>query len=344
MKDVARIAGVSLATVSRVLNDKGGTIPISKETRDRVLAVVDRVGYKPNYAAQRLRSQQLDHSIAVYVPWGWGIGGFGSFTGKLLESVSKSMRGMPYTVTIVFYELGDIRAHHEELQRVRAHRIDAMLIVGADHDDLDYLDTVSTDGNPPFVAVHRELVYGNFVTANNREGARAIVSHAAARGHRRIAVLSTPPVHGGRRDFIYQQRYDGYVDAVRAYGASVDERLTRFVEEDDPAAAGAAVRELCALDDPPTTIFAARDSLAVATIRTLRSLGIRVPEEMGVVAFSDNAEVSDIIDPPLTRVVVPVEQMGAIAVTRLMAMLKGENPEGPLQVSLDCQILQGESC
>src|SRR6056297_935367 len=102
MKEVARIAGVSLATVSRVLNDKDGTIPISKETRDRVLAVVDKVGYKPNYAAQRLRSQKLDHSIGVYIPWGWGIGGFASFTGKLLESACKSMRGMPYTVTIVF--------------------------------------------------------------------------------------------------------------------------------------------------------------------------------------------------------------------------------------------------
>lgn len=344
MKDVARIAGVSLATVSRVLNDKGGTIPISKETRDRVLAVVDKVGYKPNYAAQRLRSQKLDHSVAVYVPWGWGIGGFASFTGKLLESVCKSMRGMPYTITIVFYDLGDIRSHHEELQRVRAHRIDAMLIVGADHEDLDYLDSVPVDANPPFVAVHRELANGDFVTANNREGAKAIVTHALNRGHERIAVLSTPTVHGGRRDFIYQQRYDGYVDALHERGIEVDDGLSRFVEEDDRDAAEAAVRELCKMDTPPTAIFAARDSLALETVRTLRTLGSRIPDDISVVAFSDNAEVSDIIDPPLTRVVVPVEQMGAIAVNRLTSMLKGEDEQERLQVSLDCQVLPGESC
>jgi LacI family transcriptional regulator len=344
MKDIARIAGVSLATVSRVLNDKGGTIPISPQTRDRVLAVVDTVGYKPNYAAQRLRSRQLDHSIGVYIPWGWGIGGFASFTGKLLESAGKSMRGLPYTVTLVFYELGNIREHCEELQRVRAHRIDAMLIVGADCDDLDYLDTVPPTQPPPIIAVHRELRNGNYVTAKNREGSCAIVSHLLERGHRRIAIISTPPVHGGRPDFVYAQRHDGYLDALHRRGVSCDESLIRFVDEDALDRVDTIVLELVALPSPPTAVFASRDSIAVAVVRALKRVGMQIPGDMAIASFSDNAELSSIVDPPLTRVVVPVEQIGAIAVARLTRMLQSKTPLPPLQTALDCEVRLGESC
>ncbi len=344
MKDVARIAGVSIATVSRVLNDKEGTISISAETRERVLAVVDKINYKPNYAAQRLRSRELDHSIGIYIPWGWGLGGFSSFTGKLVESVSKSIRDMPYTVTLVFYYPGEISVHYEELRRVRAHRIDAMMIVGASPEDIAYLDSVYTNKTPPFVVVHRELQNGNFVTSKNRHGACDIVEKLINKGHRRIALISTPRHHNGKTDYIYECRYLGYADALEKNGISVDERLVRFTANYDEHSVQRIIGELRSLSDPPTAYFATRDSLVISTLKSLKSFSLRVPDDVAVVGFSDNAEISSFFDPTLTSVVVPIEEMGSIAISYLAELLQSETTLPPLRESITCSINTGESC
>jgi DNA-binding LacI/PurR family transcriptional regulator len=344
MKDVARIAGVSLATVSRVLNDKDGTIPISKETRERVLAVVDKIHYKPNYAAQRLRSHKLDHSIGVYIPWGWGMGGFASFTGKLLESISKSIYGMPFNITLIFYDPGKICIHHEELQRVRAHRIDAMIIVGANPEDIRFLDSVAVNSHPPFVTIHRELIQGNFVTSKNKEGAKNIVQHLIDKGHRRIALISTPPHYGVYTDYIYSNRYEGYQQALRENGIAIDESLIHFPEHQKEEKTGIIVNKLCSLSDPPTAIFASRDSLVVETIRALKERGLEIPRDMAIVGFSDNAEINYFIEPTLTSAVVPIEKMGTIAVSRIAEILRSTEKLQPLQIALDCLMIFGESC
>lgn len=344
MKDVARIAGVSLATVSRVLNDKDGTIPISKETRERVLAVVDKINYKPNYAAQRLRSHKLDHSIGVYIPWGWGMGGFASFTGKLLESISKSIHGMPFNITLIFYDPGKISIHHEELQRVRAHRIDAMIIVGANHEDIRFLDSVAVDSHPPLITIHRELQQGNFVTSKNKEGAKIIVQHLIDKGHKRIAFISTPPYYENSTDYIYSRRYEGYLEALHENRIERDETLVRFTEHQQEEKIDSIIEELYSLPEPPSAIFASRDSLVVETIRALKNKGFHIPRDMALVGFSDNAEINNFIDPTLTSVVVPIEEMGTIAVSRIAEMLRSKEKLPPLQTSLDCSLIIGESC
>lgn len=343
MKDVARIAGVSIATVSRVLNDKSGSIPISKETRDRVLAVVDKINYRPNYAAQRLRSHNLDHSIGVYVPWGWGMGGLSSFVAKLLESVGKCIHNLPYNITLLFYEPGMIRSHYEELQRVRAHRIDAMMIVGASPPDIAFLETVANQKSPPFLLIHRELQQGNYITSNNQTGTKTIVSHLINKGHKRIALISTPRTHGKHTDYIYNKRYLGYEEALAARGIPVDNKLVYFVEQDDQNSIIAALKTMMNLDDPPTGIFAAKDSLLISTLKTLKILNYRVPEDIALVSFSDNEEICKFTDPPVTSVVAPVEEMARIGVNHLIKLVDNGSSAAPMQVQLDCRIIYGES-
>ncbi len=343
MKDVARIAGVSIATVSRVLNDKTGSIPISKETRDRVLAVVDKINYKPNYAAQRLRSHDLDHSIGIYVPWGWGLGGPSSFVAKLLESVAKCIHDLPYSITLLFYEPGQIRTHYEELQRVRAHRIDAMMVVGASPPDIAFLDTVADQKRPPLLLIHRELQRGNYITADNRGAARSIVNHLIAKGHRRIALISTPRTHEIYTDYIYSQRYLGYEDALASNGIAFSGKLVRFVQQHDRSAVYEAIAELLALDNPPTAVFAARDSILTATLKALKSHSRRIPEDVAVVGFSDNEEMSMITDPTTTLAVAPVEEMTRTGVTHLIKVVGEGSDPAPIQVKLECRIIYGES-
>ncbi|MFP4384692.1 MAG: LacI family DNA-binding transcriptional regulator [Spirochaetia bacterium] len=338
MKDVARIAGVSVATVSRVLNDKDGTIPISRETRDRVLAVVDQVGYKPNYAAQRLRSSKLDHSIGVYIPWGWELGGFASFTGRLLESISKSVHGMPYSITLIYYHPGKISTHYEELQRVRAHRIDGMLIMGASPGDIEFLDSVSGEKHPPFIAVHREIRHGNFVTSKNREGAAKMVSSLLDQEHRKIAFISTPKTHGRFRDYIYTRRYEGFMEGYSRRGMVPDESLLHFTRKDDPETVKNILEKIMQKHSP-TAVFTTRDSLAVSVIRSLPGLGLKVPDDLTLVTFTDNPEAIRLIEPEISCIVVPIEEMGSHAVSRLAEMLGTDKKLQPFQEFLDCPIV-----
>lgn len=343
MKDVARIARVSIATVSRVLNDKTGSIPISKETRERVLAVVDKINYKPNYAAQRLRSHDLDHSIGIYVPWGWGVGTPSSFVAKLLEGAGKCIHDLPYSITLLFYEPGHVRTHYEELQRVRAHRLDAMMIVGASPPDIAFLETVADQRWPPLLLIHRELRVGNYVTADNRGAARSIVNHLLSKGHRRIALISTPRAHGDYTDYIYNERYLGYEDALTASGTALAENLVHIVGQDDRTAVYEAVAKLSALPDPPTAIFAARDSIVTATLKALKSHQLRIPDDVAVVGFSDNEEMSLITDPTTTLAVAPVEEMTRAGVNHLIQVVEQGPTPSPIQERFDFKIIYGES-
>jgi LacI family transcriptional regulator len=338
MKDVARIAGVSLATVSRVLNDKNGSIPISNETRERVLAVVDQVGYKPNYAAQRLRSSKLDHSIGVYIPWGWELGGFASFTGRLLESISKSVHGMPYSITLIYYDIGKIHTHYEELQRVRAHRIDGMLIMGAGPRDIEYLESASQNKHPPFIAVHRELRHGNFVTSRNKTGAANMMKNLFDQGYHRVAFISTPVKHGKFTDYIYSQRYAGYREGFAQIGAEPDESLLYFTRKDDPDSLKDFIRKIMVNNKTPKAIFATRDSIAVSIIHVLRSLKIKMPDDVKLITFTDNPEAIQLIEPSVSCIIVPVEEMGSAAVSRLATMLNTNKKLPPFQIFLDCRI------
>lgn len=344
IKDIARIAGVSVATVSRVLNNKEASIPISEETRERVLAVIEKNNYKPNYAARRLRNKELEQSIGIYIPWGWGIGGPASFTAKLLETVSLCIQGSSYYLSLIFYESGSIETHYQELLRVRTHRISGMLIAGADPDDIRFLDAaVRMHRSPPFVVLHRKLSYGNYVTADNRNGAVEMVRHCARLGLRRIAYLSTPKEHQGVEDHVYRERFEGYRAGMEANGIPWDDGLVRFTEEVDDRSMGAVLEDLLARQPAPEALFAARDSIALCLLRARRHLASPAAKNLQIVTFTDSADLCRIVEPPMTSVVLPVEEMGKKATERLLHLIgHAEREETPLQLELPCRLFTAE--
>ncbi len=346
MNDIAKLAGVSIATVSRVLNDQEGRIRISEKTRQKVLAVCDEINYIPNYAAQQLRSGQAARSIGVYIPKGWGFSGLFSFTANLLESVSHELKDSSYRMTLIYYDQGDIRRHYEELRRVRAHYISGMLIVGADPEDIAFLTSVGENTAPPFVLVHRESPVGRFVTSDNTEAGRMLVQHLVNLGHREIALITTPCVETLRRDYIYSARYAGFQKGLEEAGLSPDAAKIIYHDDSQIDAARLAMDLRTLMTEPcqPTAIISTRDSIAIHAVKAARKVGINIPQDISLVTFLDNIPLREMSDPTLTCVEIPISEMGALSVRNLIKMIHGENDFKALSRTLPCKLTVGESC
>ena len=343
MKDVARAAGVSVSTVSRVLNAKERAIPISERTRHKVLKTVEQLDYKPNFAAQRLRSAVPHHSIGLYIPWSWNLSGLPVFIPSLVEAVGKYLSDHSHTLSLVYYEPGDIHAHYSLIHEVRTHPIQGMIITGAAPADIEFLSSAAGNTHPHFVVVHRLVPDGNYVSADNRQGAVMAVKHLVNHGHSRIGLLTKPPDQPERPDFIYEERFRGYCDALRAGGLEVDSDLICTVPETNTNALQQCVLDLLQGPNAPTAMLCTRTDLAAYLLRVARRAGIRVPEDLAVVAFSEHTLVGQYFDPTLTTIGIPAEEMGHRAAEHLVERLR-DSRTTRIREELDCTLTIRESC
>ncbi|MEV4570513.1 LacI family DNA-binding transcriptional regulator [Nonomuraea sp. NPDC049419] len=324
IRDVAEHAGVSVATVSKVLNDRYG---VAAATVDRVREVIAELGYESSLVARSLRNQRTN-VIGVLV---WDIE---PFSAELLKGAARAIRGTDYE--LVVYAGGGKGSGRLGWERRYLSRLSGTLIDGAVLVTPTVLDV---DGGTPVVAVDphsgRETV--PTVDADNLQGGRLATEHLIALGHRRIGFLGRPP-----RDLESGPlREEGYRSALADAGLPLDPALIRVAGYDETDARN-TVRELLTLPDPPTAIFAANDVSAISTIEVATSMGLRVPEDLSVIGF-DNVPESMMSDPPLTTVEQPIQQMGLIAVEMLLDLLAGRDP-AQRHVRLPTRLVPRSSC
>ncbi|MFB9468043.1 LacI family DNA-binding transcriptional regulator [Nonomuraea salmonea] len=324
IRDVAEHAGVSVATVSKVLNDRYG---VAAATVDRVREVIAELGYESSLVARSLRNQRTN-VIGVLV---WDIE---PFSAELLKGAARAIRGTDYE--LVVYAGGGKGSGRLGWERRYLSRLSGTLIDGAVLVTPTVLDV---DGGTPVVAVDphsgRETV--PTVDADNLQGGRLATEHLIALGHRRIGFLGRPP-----RDLESGPlREEGYRSALAEAGLPPDPALIRVAGYDETDARN-TVRELLTLPDPPTAIFAANDVSAISTIEVATSMGLRVPDDLSVIGF-DNVPESMMSDPPLTTVEQPIQQMGLIAVEMLLDLLAGRDP-AQRHVRLPTRLVPRSSC
>lgn len=304
MQQVAAEAGVSVSTVSKVINARYG---VSAETFDHVTKVINRLGYEASLVARSLRNARTN-VIGVLVA------DFEPFSTEVLKGAADAIRGSGYE--LVAYSAGGRVDEHvgwerRYLSRVMGTLVDGAVLVTPTVTDVQY------DG--PVVAVDPHTGRSSLptVAADNLGGARSAVDHLIELGHRRIGMVT------GRPDLISAQlRERGYRDAHAAAGLAVDESLLALGAF-DPDQAAEAARELLRLPEPPTAVFAANDTSALATLEVAAELGVDVPGQLSVVGF-DNIPESALAHPPLTTVQQPMRQMGRDAVAMLVALIAGE--------------------
>ncbi len=322
MADVAREAGVSVATVSKVVNGRYG---VSRATLEKVLGVIDDLGYEASLGARSLRSLRTN-VIGVLVAE------FEPFSTELLKGVSEAIGDTGYE--LIAYSGG----HHGDRvgwERRSLVRLGGSVIDGA----IVVTPTVVDAGSGiPVVAVdpHTGPTDVPTVDSDNHAGAVAATEHLLRLGHTRIGYL------GGRADLeSARMREQGFRDAMASAGVEVDESLVAVGGYRAETAEGPA-RALLSGPDRPTAVFAANDLSAIRTMEVARSLGLGVPADVSVIGF-DNVPESVLATPPLTTIEQPLRAIGATALRMLVSMLAGTDPE-PSHVRLPTSLVVRASC
>ena len=306
IKDVAREANVSVATVSRVLNDSG---PVSEKTRRLIREVAGKMRYVPHSGARSLITSKTE-TLGVLLPDLYG------------EFFSEMIRGMDDTAQRNGFHLLISRAYAdrhgiETAIRAMRGRVDGVVVMSPDLDSESLLNLPSTMPVVLLCSVSR----GNGIdslTIQNCRGAREMVTHLLGLGHRRIAIIKGSP-----RNYDAAERLRGYRIALREAGIVPDASL-ELVGNFTEAGGHAAAMELLGMRVRPTAIFAANDSMAIGALSALRESGVEVPEEMAVAGF-DDIPLARYMDPPLSSVHVPICELGARAVEILLEGLAHKN-------------------
>ncbi|MFB6555842.1 LacI family DNA-binding transcriptional regulator [Streptomyces sp. NPDC056405] len=332
MADVARSAGVSVATVSHVLND---TRPVLPGTRQAVLDAIEELGYTPNTLARSLvtaRTRSIGLAVsAISNPY---------FT-EILQGVEAAALEHGYSLLIA--DPHDDPGHERKVvQLLHERRVDGMIVApSADPRDLvaylgrhrvptvfldRVLDVPEDDGDPRF----------DQVCAESAEPTTRLVTHLSGLGHRRIGLVAGRPGLSTTRE-----RITGYRHGLAAAGLPYDERL--LVHGDSEADGGErATAALLSLAVPPTALVTANNAMTIGALRALRDRGLSVPGDLALCCFDDFAW-ADLFSPRLTAVAQPSRELGAQAVRLLLERLAA--PDRPVRtLRLPCAFVHRTSC
>jgi len=311
--DVAEAAGVSVSTVSRVLNDKDD---VAADTYEKVQNVIQTMGYTSSLAARGMRSRRTN-VIGLVMP-----DVASPYSVAVLKGVNRGI--LKYDYDLIVYTNGDV-AKYATADRERHY---VTLLNGTITDGVIVVTPVATNipTHAPLVAIDPNNISPECaaIIATNREGALAAVNHLIELGHRRIGFIT------GRIDLISgSRRFLGYKDALYTAGIPLDEKLIRIGDYTTETAVGCAY-ELLTLADPPTAIFASNDMSAMGVYQTAKEIGLRIPEDLSVIGF-DNLKESFYLKPALTTIDQFIKDMGTQAIEMIVKLVNGETLEDPLR-------------
>lgn len=320
LEEIAREAGVSRSTVSRVLNDGPH---VSARARERVLAVTQRLNFHPNASARNLAAG-CTRNIGLVIPVAVSALFTDPYFPLLIQGITTACNAHNYSVMLW---LADIEQERQIVSKItRSSMVDGVIVASALMDDPVVQALLA--GHSPFVQVGRHLTDEriSYVDVDNYNCARELVGYLWRLGYRRIATITGPSNMIAGHD-----RRSGYLDALRARGLLPDPAL--IVEGDFLEEGGyVAMQQLLARSrqsapaDRPDAVFVASDTMALGALRALREAGLRVPADMALAGFDDMPFAAR-TDPPLTTVRQPVQRTGMVAAETLFELI--ENPDTP---------------
>lgn len=306
MADVAREVGVSAKTVSRVLNEDGYA---SEQTRKQVLAAVAKLGFQPNLMARNIRVGGPDTTIGLVIP---DLGN--PFFGAVARSIEDTVRDRGLTL-LMGSSADDPDRERDLTAKFLARRVSILIVVpsvGADHSDLKSHRTAGL----PIVFLDRPGVglSTDNIVSSNRAGAQEGVAHLIAHGHRRIGFVGDLPV----KLYTRRERLAGYRAALEEADIPYDRALVASAH--DQQGAEAVTRQLLALADPPTALFAGNNIMALGIVAELAR---SKRKDVAVVAF-DDVSLAEALEPALTVVAQDPEELGRSAAATALARLDGD--------------------
>jgi LacI family transcriptional regulator len=326
IKDVAREAGVSIATVSRVFNDSA---VVSEATRQAVRAVAERLNYWPNGAARSLITSRTQ-AIGVLLP-----DLFGEFYSEILRGMdcTARLRGLHLLVSSSHADAQELVA---ALQSTRG-RIDGLIVMAPDIDASAAIRATAAALPLVLIDAFAGIEGCDSVAIANQAGAYSVVRHLVRLGHRRVATITGPARNADAR-----QRLEGYRAALKEAGVDVSRELEIPGNFTEPSGFEAVAR-LLTLHPRPTAVFAANDYMAIGVMGALSDAGLRVPEDIAVAGFDDIA-MACYLNPALTTVHVDAYRLGERAVEKLVERLHPRRGHAAQHEVLPTTLVVRSSC
>jgi len=316
-KDVAAHAGVSRTTVSYVLNNVEAA-NISEETRQRVFAAAEELGYVPDAAAQALASGRTQ-TIGLILPRRQTQPRTNTTHYRIIEGLLEITH--QFGVRVLIDSVRETQQADSYVNLARNKRIDGLILSDLRVDDPALAKLVS-DTFPIVLLGRLPRIKVTSVEFDNRSGARAAVDHLVAQGHTRIAVINfAPATFTGA-----QERLRGYRDSLAAHQIPFDETLVRYADYTSESGYAAAI-SLLESGAAPTALFVASDEVALGALAGLHQRGVSVPDDIAVVGFDDHP-VARFTIPALTTVRLPFEEMGRQAGTMLLDLVLHKKKPG----------------
>jgi LacI family transcriptional regulator len=327
-KEVAKEAGVSQSTVSRVLN----SYPyVSEDNRSRVWDAVEKLRYQPNHLARSMALQKTN-TLGLLVP---------DLMNPFYSEIAKSIidRGQEFKLNIILCDTDN----KPEMQKfyidfLQQKRVDGIIFASVSLRDPEAERLVNAEYPCIFCNRRLKLKKASFISSDNQKGAKLAVRHLAGLGHRRIGYISGPDELSTARD-----RLMGYREVVEALGLEADSELVvqgRF----DRGLGYSGTMKLMDLPKPPTAIFVSNDLMALAAMEALMERGLRIPEDVALVGY-DDISITGHKRIGLTTVAQQKDMMGRLAVDTMIAMLAKENGgTKPVHTYLEPKLIIRDSC
>ncbi len=330
LRDVAEAAGVSRATVSRVLNGQTGVNP---ETRRRVLKAISELSYRPHPVARGLATKRT-RIIGVFVPTTVARLFVDHFFPPLLQGVVQAAAGRGYEVMLsLFSDEGDLDSYVHSVHN--GYMDGAVAVVSALMSDV-LLPRLQAEGFPLVTVGRWPSVDAACVDVDNRAGARTATEHLLRIGYRRVGTITGP-----QNLPMPQDRLRGFEDALRARGLAVDRRL---VVEADLTELGGMVAMQRLLEAKPDAVFVQSDTMAIGALKAIRMAGLHIPEDIALVGF-DDIPLAALVEPPLTTIRQPIQLLGHMAVELLLDALENPgNKSARRQLLLPTELVVRASC
>ncbi|WP_020615400.1 catabolite control protein A [Paenibacillus daejeonensis] len=324
--DVAREAGVSMATVSRVVNNNPNVKP---QTRKKVFEAIERLGYRPNAVARGLASKKTT-TVGVVIP---------DISNAIFAEVA---RGIEDIANMYHYNIILCNADKKKDKEIRVintlleKQVDGLLFMGGAVTEEHIIAFKSSNVPIVLCATTDEQATIPSVDIDHEAAAFDAVSSLIAQGHKSIAMISgtlQDPANG-------YARFQGYKRALEQAGQAYDESLVR-VGNYRYESGIEAMKYFLEMDQKPTAVFAATDEMAIGAIHSIQDYGLKVPEDISVISV-DNSRMASMVRPQLTTVAQPMYDIGAVSMRLLTKLMKKEAVEDP-RVILQHELINRQS-
>lgn len=326
MKDIADRCSVSVATVSKALNDHDD---IGEETKKNIKEMAERLGYHPNSSARALKTKRTDNIGVLFVDEGRS-GLTHDYFAKVLDSFKRVSEVSGYDIT--FINATSQKMTYLEHSRYRG--VDGVVIACVDFDDRDVLDLVGSE--LPVVTIDHVFDNRISVVSDNIGGMRDLIEYVHSKGHEKIAYIY------GDDTAVTRNRVASYYNTLKSLGIEANEGYTLASAYRNPRRAAECTQKLLQLKDRPTCILYPDDYSAIGGLNAIENAGLSVPDDISVAGY-DGLYVSQIIHPKLTTYEQNSEEIGRIAAKSLIRLIRDEKSTLIEKILVPGRIIEGGS-